>query len=1371
MRQVNTRFFFILLIAVLVFAGALFGVHRLQASNIANALLWQANQAETTGKPDVAARYLGRYLEFVPDDIEQRAHLATILSDEKVAVTPGAVRRAEFVINQVLAWDPLRHDLRQSLCRLAMASRKIDLAREHLDFLQAKLPDSGDVAFLQGQWQELQIQTKGTTLTPKDKEDHLQAARKRYEQAIAAMPTKVDAYLRLVAVLKQLDFGKEPKNAAEIDRRVAQAIQQAPDDAAVLSLAAQRAQEKGESAAALKYLEAGLKQNPTEARLYQALARIHSQQGNRKQAIAQLKTGLQSVAKPHHADLMWMLGNLLLDDEQMDAARKTIAQVREANPLSADYLEARCMMQQGRWPDAARTLEKLRPAFKSIVELSLQLDLYLGTCYQKMDEPLLQLSAFQRATKTDPSSAAARHGEATALAALGQRDDSMNKIRQLIAGNSNRAEAARWRIEYARLLLQGDVARDPKLAVQVRKELDDAEKDLPRSLEGAILRAELLFAEKRADDAEAEVRKAMQNDPKRFEPWVALATLAMAAKQPEKAEELLTEAAKRVGDTVEFRVAQIQFWGRHRPDRSDAFAALENGVERFTIKEQARVLEALAEAHFFANRMSESARLLRRLADMPPHAEDVRLRMQTLTLAILQDDEPEMRRVLAEVKRIEGEPATEWNYGEALRLIWRFRQGGNKELLDQARTLLTAAATRRANWPALLIARGDVDELQGKIEQAITSYAKALDLGSRDPHALYQLVLLLGKSQRLEEAEQAIRKAAQIDLGVSAGKRAVVLMYGKDAQTASQFARRLVHPQSKDYRDQLWLGQVLSAGGRESADAEAAFRQAVALGESRPETWVSLVRYLAATGQFAKAVDEIALAEKKLADDVKRLAVAQCYDALGAQDQAEQAYRAVLEQATSSVAANRAAGDYFLRAGKPRDAESVYRKLLEGDLRPGDADVLAARRGLALALARVGSPRAVPEALRLVGLALDASERLDASTLAAAPDSRLAQARVLAALPNHALRAKAIEVLDAMQEKQALPVEDQYQLARLLHLHGPEPANWQKAQAVLKGITTAYPNHARFLAFHANLLLLHKEVGEAEELIARLEKLEADRKLPPGVLGSVELKARALEQRGKELQAVALLQSFAQQKDALPSRTFLLAGLHGRLGNFQEAVDLCFEVKAKGYREEAYGAVIGLLRASKPAASQSAKFQSWQQQSQRVEEAVRTSVQRDEQNLVLRLMLADLMEMQGRTDQVESLCRGILTTDPNNLVALNNLAWLLSGKEGKDAEALELIQRAIAQHGPRPELLDTRAVVYLSLGKQKEAIQDLEKAVRDAPTPSRYFHLTRAHHLAKNAPLALAALQRANDLGLDVQQLHPIDQEVYPRIVGELQKQ
>src|SRR3954470_12357412 len=121
MRKVNTRFFFMLVGSVVVLAAALFGVHRLQAGNIAHALLWQADQAEKNGNANLAARYLGQYLEFVPDDIEQRAHLATVLSDPKMTTTPSARRRVTYVINQVLAWDPQRHELRQALCRIHLA--------------------------------------------------------------------------------------------------------------------------------------------------------------------------------------------------------------------------------------------------------------------------------------------------------------------------------------------------------------------------------------------------------------------------------------------------------------------------------------------------------------------------------------------------------------------------------------------------------------------------------------------------------------------------------------------------------------------------------------------------------------------------------------------------------------------------------------------------------------------------------------------------------------------------------------------------------------------------------------------------------------------------------------------------------------------------------------------------------------------------------------------------------------------------------------------------------------------------------------------------------------------------------------------------
>src|SRR5437868_9115995 len=123
MRKINTRFFAILVILGLLLAATAFGLHRLQASNITDALLWQANQAEKDGKLDRAAKYLARYLEFAREDLDEREHLALILSDPQVATTPQRRARARFVIEQVLAKDPNRHALRERLCQHFIAAR------------------------------------------------------------------------------------------------------------------------------------------------------------------------------------------------------------------------------------------------------------------------------------------------------------------------------------------------------------------------------------------------------------------------------------------------------------------------------------------------------------------------------------------------------------------------------------------------------------------------------------------------------------------------------------------------------------------------------------------------------------------------------------------------------------------------------------------------------------------------------------------------------------------------------------------------------------------------------------------------------------------------------------------------------------------------------------------------------------------------------------------------------------------------------------------------------------------------------------------------------------------------------------------------
>src|SRR5437660_7911782 len=115
MRKINTKFFVFLVLIVALLSGAIFGLHQLQAGNISDALLWQAEQAEKDGKLDRAAKYLGRYLEFVRDDLDQRERLGMVLSEPQMATTPQRRARARFVIEQVLAKDPQRHALRQRL--------------------------------------------------------------------------------------------------------------------------------------------------------------------------------------------------------------------------------------------------------------------------------------------------------------------------------------------------------------------------------------------------------------------------------------------------------------------------------------------------------------------------------------------------------------------------------------------------------------------------------------------------------------------------------------------------------------------------------------------------------------------------------------------------------------------------------------------------------------------------------------------------------------------------------------------------------------------------------------------------------------------------------------------------------------------------------------------------------------------------------------------------------------------------------------------------------------------------------------------------------------------------------------------------------
>lgn len=170
----------------------------------------------------------------------------------------------------------------------------------------------------------------------------------------------------------------------------------------------------------------------------------------------------------------------------------------------------------------------------------------------------------------------------------------------------------------------------------------------------------------------------------------------------------------------------------------------------------------------------------------------------------------------------------------------------------------------------------------------------------------------------------------------------------------------------------------------------------------------------------------------------------------------------------------------------------------------------------------------------------------------------------------------------------------------------------------------------------------------------------------------------------------------------------------------------------------------------------------------RVEARLKAAIAKHPKATVLVGQLAGVRETQGDQAEAERLYRQLLAEDGPGLVTLNNLAWLLAQKPEAASEAITLIDRAIAQFGPRADLLDTRAVAHLASGQSGPALADLTEVVGDSPNASRYLHLACAYGLANNEQAARKAFQQAKTAGIDLNHLSALEKDLYRKISDDL---
>ncbi|HEX4607021.1 MAG TPA: hypothetical protein VH092_02335 [Urbifossiella sp.] len=1379
-KRLNFRFALLLAGSVVAAGVGIHFTHKYQIRRGARDLLAEAARLEQTGEPVAAAEHLERYLLLEPDDAGARARYGLLV--HAAARTPKQRTRAYLVLSDALYRTPGRVDLLRVLAPLAAELGQAHEARGFLADLRRQGVEDADLFRQQARLDVL--------------DQRPQEAEKWYGKAVAAAPADPGPALELAALLRvrlntpaladlQVDRlyragGADPGVRLAVARyyrrwgALAKAEEAVTDaaggaragDAETLLLAADVARELGKPDATRRHLDRGAAAYPHDLRFASELAVLDLRAGQREQALARVKPHLSEVRQPGEA---WRIGNLLIDAGEFARAEELISRLgTDAPPWAGSYLRGRLLVARGARVEARAVLEQTAAAVPPPpAELVARTYLLLADCHARLANPERQVEACRKAVAADPQGLPARRALAAALVAAGDPEGAIREYREAAARSPD------GRVELARLLVSRTLRQPP--AGRRWEDADEAIKAIPpdHRAEAQLLRAEVLAAQDKGEEARRLAEAERDRDPKQVGPWLFLIGLAERGADPTTAAALAAAAEQQAGPRAEWVLARARLSARAGgADAVGRLAGLEADAERLPAPERRPALIGLAEAYFVAGDSAGAGHALGRAAGLRPDDPEVPFRQAMLAAG--RGDEARVRALVVDLGRLEGAGGPLAAFAEAAIHLRRAR-GGDRAAIPPARELVGRAAAARPGWPNAALAEAELYDLEGDPARAVERYEALAAAGRAPLAAVRRLVQLLADQGRYTEARAALARLPEPMVGAGGLARASAQLAllstagpgggARARRDALDAARKTITPTS-DFRDHLWLGEMALLAG-EPAEAEQAFRKARDQDPAAPEARLALVLALSRTDP-GRAAAELEAARGHVPASRLPLLLAAGYEALGRAAEAGEQYAAAAAARPADPVVLRTRVAFLMRTGDLVEAEKAARQLV--DLAPGLTPPAAAwaRRSLAVVLATRGGFDRFREANAL------------AVRIGTTAEDQWARALALAAQPGR--RKEAIDLLEKGAAPASAPREALFLLARLHDRDG----RWDTARAELLNLVRGDDRAPAHVAYYAAALIRRGQAAEADAWVQRLVKATGE------TPATVELRARALAARKQSGDAARVIREYAAAKGAAatlpaaglldgldltadaeqmyrafaaeskaPTAALPLAGFLARRGRLPEALTF-YEAAWKTCPPEAVGnGCVGALRAGKAGPADAARVAGW----------LDAAVAAKPQAVGLLILKADLYQLREQFAEAADLYRQILRRDPKQFVALNNLAFLLAVRDGQAAEALSLIDAGLAVTGPHPELLDTRGVVLTRAGRADDAAADLQRAVAEAPSGEKYFHLTLAHLKAGRKSAAVEAYQDATDAGLTRADLHPLERSDWDRLAAEVAPQ
>jgi len=1376
-RYFNWKLAIVLVVGVAVFAGAAFALRQWQRNARAEDALPRAEEAYAQQDWDEAANQFGRYLGVHGDDQAVLLKYADAQLNRR-PVTGPHIQQAVAAYRAVLRLDRNNAEAANRLTDLYISMGTPGEAEliakgyleNHEDPNLSRM--LGIALARQRKYREAETTLSEVVrddparvrvyeilgvLAQSRPEDFNRPAAEWFDEMVSQNPQSADAYLARARF--RLGTGEAEEGLADLD--VAQKME--PADPEVRLQLAELLIRVGELDTARDHLVALKAQIPENVMLWQTWAALALRSGTAEEMAEVATSGLEKLA-PQPWDFMALATELLIRAGQPDEAQTYIQQMRDRDlglPRVA-FLEGLLASVQGKSQEAAEhwqeAIEQGYTAHRFPLQRDMPVRLMLASVLTQLGDIQSATGQLQALTAENPTDARGHLALAELRSRTGDWAAVRQEAREVLRLAPGHKQAALLELQ-ARTALLGaaGASGDGNAATWANIEKDLAaltEEGDANTVEIGLLRVQVAMRQSKMAEAATLLNQLKSEHPADLRLILLEGQLLAADEKVPEAIELMRGTIEQFPQALE-PVRRLVLMLNQQEDREQCESVVRNAMERMDQPQARQVLGLfLADLYRLWAQEEKLQQWLKELQEKFP--DDIQIKRRLLAQPTVLTDAQRAQELVDEIKTLEGEAGWQWRLEQAR--VWIVSGDFNDVYAETTRLLRENLLSNPDDQTSRLLLAA-AHEKAGRQEQALSVYREALSRSPDNVLIIAQTAAALqraGTREGAQEAQRILDDAARRDLKhpdldalESYGQRFEAQDHWRagELDLASGIFQQLVNKDPNDVSAGLQLALLLMQQEK-FEEAKVLLREIESKAPESGAVTTAKVRLEVLRGNHEEAIRLCSETIDRFGTASAYLLRAQTYVALQANDEATADFNRAIEMDPNSL------GLWVERA-------AFFRSLGRTDEALADIQQALSR---------------APESLPIQKLAME----------------------MYFTSQSPQLREEARSMLDGALQAHPDDIALQMLKIRLL-LSERTKAAVQQAESMLREVTNAQPTLAEAWHLLGNLELQRGQAGRALDTAVRglahseqdrqllLLKAEAEAARSPALAVptlrqladsnpndvTVEMRlAYCLYRSGKKSEGRALLDERMRAEPNNPApliTTAQLLAIDKDWAQLRERVTQWLEKNPEDVNTRMN--VAGLLVARAAGAPEAVT----------IAEALLSEVlERSPESMAALGLLAVLKQTTGQEEESVALNRKILEIDPNNVVAANNLAWILCEEKQQYQEALALADRGLQIAPDYVDLIDTRGVIHYRLGAAdgahyEKAVADFQRCLElylpNAPSlAATRFHLARAYEKTGRTTEAVREVTAAMNQHEDVGGLSPDDLAAAGQLLDRLQR-